>query len=174
MRDSYSLLLPPSRGGARAAPILAPLLTPGLPRGAAQWSRHPASLPGTCPAQGAALLLQLLRPYITPPMSVESSQVRAKKGGVGFGCAPLFSTPSSRGRPLAYSAYSRSASRCRVGRPPGGSFGVVDIRGPRNFSRFDPSALARGGPTLATLVRRGAKTFLQKGLRSRGKAKGLV
>ena len=53
---AYSLLLPPSRGGARAPPS-----APSCPfsPGAAQWSRHPAR--ARCRASW---------PYITPPMSV--------------------------------------------------------------------------------------------------------
>ena len=92
---SYSPLLPPTRGGARTAPSAPSCpFSPGASRG----SRHPARA-----------RRRPSWPYITLPMP------EGRRAEYGFDSAPPFFYPSSEGGPFAYSAYSRSASRCRVG-----------------------------------------------------------
>ena len=82
---------------AALGPHLAPLLAPSPP------ARHSGL--ATLPGQGAALLGP------TSARRCPCEEVPSR-----FSASPPFFTPSSRGGPLAYSAYSRSASRCRVGR----------------------------------------------------------
>ena len=76
---------------------LAPLLAPSSP------ARRSGL--ATLPGQGAAVLGP------TSPRRCRGEEGSSR----GFTLAPFFN-PSSEGGPLAYSAYSRSASRCRVGR----------------------------------------------------------
>eukprot|EP00964_Phaeocystis_antarctica_P084688 scaffold53381_cov62-Phaeocystis_antarctica.AAC.7 len=91
---AYSLLLPPSRGRARAAPS-----APSCPfsPGAAQWSRRLATLPG----QGAALL----GPTSAPRRPGEKGRSRFS------GLAPLVFTPSFREDPSP----TRHTREARVG-----------------------------------------------------------
>ena len=95
---AYSPLLPPTGGGARAAPSAPSCpFSPGASRG----SRHPAQ--ARCRASW---------PYITPPMPEGEGPSR-----VLLLPLPFFTPPRCDPLKPTHSAYSQRTSRCRVGRP---------------------------------------------------------